>query len=119
MPAASSAGHDEVAGGVPSGLVEPQHGLRALGDGGGYRMVDAGHMMAAATALGASPSSLLRGWEPPKPQGRVPQNMLKFGVGVMLSAFGVFWTVKNWESHGQPATLPFLASSSSSCSQGC
>ena len=26
-----------------------------------------------------------RGW-------RVPENTLKFGVGVMLSAFGVFWT---------------------------
>jgi uncharacterized membrane protein len=23
---------------------------------------------------------------------RVPENTLKFGVGVMLSAFGVFWT---------------------------
>jgi uncharacterized membrane protein len=22
----------------------------------------------------------------------VPENLLKFGVGVMLSAFGVFWT---------------------------
>ena len=24
--------------------------------------------------------------------GRVPENTLKFGVGVMLSAFGVYWT---------------------------
>jgi uncharacterized membrane protein len=27
-----------------------------------------------------------------KPLARVPENSLKFGVGVMLSAFGVFWT---------------------------
>jgi len=27
-----------------------------------------------------------------RPLSRVPENPLKFGVGVMLSAFGVFWT---------------------------
>ncbi|MFI4974048.1 MAG: COG4280 domain-containing protein [Caulobacterales bacterium] len=27
-----------------------------------------------------------------KPLARVPENTLKFGVGVMLSSFGVFWT---------------------------
>jgi uncharacterized membrane protein len=27
-----------------------------------------------------------------KPLSRVPENALKFGVGVLLSAFGVFWT---------------------------
>jgi uncharacterized membrane protein len=27
-----------------------------------------------------------------KPLTRVPENTLKFGVGIMLSAFGVFWT---------------------------
>jgi uncharacterized membrane protein len=27
-----------------------------------------------------------------RPLSRVPENNLKFGVGVMLSAFGVFWT---------------------------
>mgnify|MGYP001031006918 CR=1 FL=1 len=27
-----------------------------------------------------------------KPLSRVPENTMKFGVGVMLSAFGVFWT---------------------------
>jgi Ca2+/H+ antiporter, TMEM165/GDT1 family len=29
-----------------------------------------------------------------KPLARVPENTLKFGVGVMLSAFGVFWTAE-------------------------
>jgi uncharacterized membrane protein len=27
-----------------------------------------------------------------KPLARIPENTLKFGVGVMLSAFGLFWT---------------------------
>jgi uncharacterized membrane protein len=27
-----------------------------------------------------------------RPLSRIPENTLKFGVGVMLSAFGVFWT---------------------------
>ena|SRR5258706_4783765 len=27
-----------------------------------------------------------------RPLTRVPENMLKFAVGVMLSAFGIFWT---------------------------
>lgn len=27
-----------------------------------------------------------------RPLARVPENLLKFGVGVMLSAFGVYWT---------------------------
>ena len=27
-----------------------------------------------------------------KPLARVPENTLKFGVGIMLSSFGVFWT---------------------------
>ena len=27
-----------------------------------------------------------------KPLAKVPENALKFGVGVMLSSFGVFWT---------------------------
>src|SRR5207248_1968782 len=27
-----------------------------------------------------------------QPLTRVPENILKFGVGVMLSAFGVYWT---------------------------
>jgi uncharacterized membrane protein len=27
-----------------------------------------------------------------RPLARVPENTLKFAVGIMLSAFGVFWT---------------------------
>ena len=35
---------------------------------------------------------LLAGIALHKPLSRVPENALKFGVGVMLSAFGVYWT---------------------------
>jgi Ca2+/H+ antiporter, TMEM165/GDT1 family len=42
---------------------------------------------------------------------RVPENTLKFGVGVMLSAFGVFWTGEglgiNWP--GQDIALAAFA----------
>lgn len=45
-----------------------------------------------------------------RPLSRVPENTLKFGVGVMLSAFGVFWTGEglgvDWPGHDL-ALLPF------------
>ena len=38
-----------------------------------------------------------------RPLARVPENLLKFGVGVMLSSFGVFWTGEGlgieWPGH--------------------
>lgn len=47
-----------------------------------------------------------------KPLARVPENTLKFGVGVMLSAFGVFWTGEglgiDWPGHDL-AILAFAA----------
>lgn len=36
-----------------------------------------------------------------KPLSRVPENMMKFSVGLMLSAFGIFWSVE-----GTGATWP-------------
>lgn len=47
---------------------------------------------AAMGALAASIVVLAIGVAVAKPLSRVPENALKFGVGVMLSAFGVFWT---------------------------
>jgi uncharacterized membrane protein len=41
----------------------------------------------AASALVLAIGALIH-----RPLARVPENTLKFGVGVMLSAFGVFWT---------------------------
>lgn len=47
-----------------------------------------------------------------RPLARVPENTLKFGVGIMLSAFGVFWTGEglgvDWPGHDL-ALLVFAA----------
>ena len=47
---------------------------------------------ASLGALAACALVLLIGALIHKPLSRVPENALKFGVGVMLSAFGVYWT---------------------------
>jgi uncharacterized membrane protein len=57
--------------------------------------VGSGHNMlwpAAIGALAACLAVLIIGVLVHKPLSRVPENTLKFFVGVMLSAFGVFWT---------------------------
>ena len=58
---------------------------------------------AALGALGACVAVLAVGAVIHKPLSRVPENSLKFGVGVMLSAFGVFWTGEGlgveWPGH--------------------
>ena len=46
----------------------------------------------AIVALAACVLVLAAGAILHRPLSRVPENALKFGVGVMLSAFGVFWT---------------------------
>jgi uncharacterized membrane protein len=57
--------------------------------------VGAGRRMlwpASIGALAACALVLIVGAIAHRPLARVPENTLKFGVGVMLSAFGVFWT---------------------------
>lgn len=58
---------------------------------------------AAFGALAACLAVLIIGVMVHKPLARVPENTLKFGVGVMLSAFGVFWTGEGlgieWPGH--------------------
>ncbi len=57
--------------------------------------VGAGRGLLGAASLGAAAACALVlafGAVLHKPLSRVPENTLKFGVGVMLSAFGVFWT---------------------------
>jgi len=56
---------------------------------------------AALGALGAFLAVMAVGVVVHKPLARVPENTLKFAVGVMLSSFGVFWT-----SEGLGAPLP-------------
>ncbi len=58
----------------------------ALGSGPGLLVP------ASIGALGALVVVLITGALVHRPLSRVPENALKFGVGVMLSAFGVFWT---------------------------
>jgi uncharacterized membrane protein len=47
-----------------------------------------------------------------RPLAKVPENALKFAVGVMLSAFGLFWTGESlgvdWPG-GDAAILAFIA----------
>ena len=42
------------------------------------------------------------------PLARVPENTLKFAVGVMLTTFGIFWSVEGAGAHwpGDDASLP-------------
>lgn len=77
--------------------------------------VGAGRGLLWPAALGALAACLLVlviGFAVHKPLSRVPENALKFGVGVMLSAFGVFWTGEGlgvqWPGH-DAAILGFAA----------
>jgi uncharacterized membrane protein len=57
--------------------------------------LSAGHGMLIPASAGALAACLLVaavGFVVRRPLARVPENTLKFAVGVMLSAFGVFWT---------------------------
>lgn len=47
---------------------------------------------ASIGAAGAFAAVMILGLLIHKPLARVPENPLKFGVGVMLSSFGIFWT---------------------------
>jgi uncharacterized membrane protein len=57
--------------------------------------VGAGRGLLSAASLGALVACLVVmaiGFVIHRPLARVPENTLKFAVGVMLSAFGIFWT---------------------------
>jgi uncharacterized membrane protein len=57
--------------------------------------LSAGRGMLLPASAGALAACLLVasvGFIVHRPLARVPENTLKFAVGVMLSAFGVFWT---------------------------
>jgi uncharacterized membrane protein len=65
----------------------------------GYAAIGA----AAALVLVAIVGVLVRG-----PLTRVPENTLKFTVGVMLTTFGIFWSAEGTGAHwpGDDASLP-------------
>jgi len=60
---------------------------------------------ASLGALAACVLVLIVGALVHKPLAQVPENTLKFGVGVMLSAFGVFWTGEGLGAHWPGADL--------------
>jgi uncharacterized membrane protein len=66
---------------------------------------------ASLGALAAFVLVLFAGIAVRRPLARVPENTLKFGVGLMLTAFGVFWTGEglgvNWPG-GDLAILGFV-----------
>src|SRR5580704_1336950 len=66
---------------------------------------------ASIGALGAFLVVMAAGLVIHKPLSRVPENTLKFAVGVMLSSFGAFWTAEAMEAPfpGGDLALPVLA----------
>lgn len=74
--------------------------------------VGAGHGLLVPAALGALGACLLvlaAGALVHRPLARVPENTLKFGVGVMLAAFGTFWTGEGLGVDWPGADLAILA----------
>ncbi|MCR8722938.1 COG4280 domain-containing protein [Frigidibacter sp. ROC022] len=74
--------------------------------------VGAGRGQLGPAALGAGLACLLVlaiGAALHRPLAKVPENTLKFGVGVMLSAFGVFWTGEGLGVHWPGADLALVA----------
>ncbi|MCY0150946.1 TMEM165/GDT1 family protein [Hoeflea alexandrii] len=63
---------------------------------------------ASLGALAACALVLIVGAAVHKPLSQVPENTLKFGVGVMLSAFGVFWTGEGLGAEWPGADLALL-----------
>ena len=81
----------------------------AVGAGRGLLGLASAALLAACVVVAAVGAAIHR------PLARVPENALKFAVGVMLSAFGLFWTgEKPWRRIGRAATRP--SSPLSSCS---
>jgi len=66
--------------------------------------------LAAAAALAAVVLVAAAGFAVKAPLARVPENTLKFVVGVMLSSFGMFWGVEGAGAHwpGNDASLLVL-----------
>jgi uncharacterized membrane protein len=73
--------------------------------------VGAGRGLLFPASLGALAACLLViviGFAVHRPLARVPENTLKFAIGVMLSAFGVFWTGEGLGVHWPGEDLSIL-----------
>jgi uncharacterized membrane protein len=74
--------------------------------------VGAGHGLLVPASIGALAACLLVsgiGLIVHRPLARVPENALKFAVGVMLSAFGMFWTGEGLRVGWPGADLAIIA----------
>jgi uncharacterized membrane protein len=67
----------------------------------GYAAIGAAAALVLVTIVGI----YVRG-----PLTRVPENTLKFAVGIMLTSFGTFWSAEGAGAHwpGDDASLPFV-----------
>jgi uncharacterized membrane protein len=76
--------------------------------------------LAAAAALVAVLAVALAGVLAHAPLARVPENTLKFGVGVMLTSFGIFWGAEGAGSHwpGGDAALLAIVPATLACALG-
>lgn len=72
-----------------------------------------GHMLVPASVAAAAAGAvvILLGVAVHKPLAQVPENTLKFAVGLILSAFGVFWIGEGLRLHwpGKDLSVPGLA----------
>jgi uncharacterized membrane protein len=74
--------------------------------------IGAAHRLIVPAAIGATAACVLVmaiGAIVHRPLARVPENTLKFGVGVMLAAFGTFWTGEGLGVEWPGADLSILA----------
>ena len=69
--------------------------------------------LAVLAALAAALVVVVAGVAAHRPLARVPENTLKYIVGVMLTSFGIFWGTEGAGGAGPPVTPPFRRSSSS------
>jgi uncharacterized membrane protein len=65
--------------------------------------------LAAAAAAVAVAAVVLVGFAVHAPLARVPENTLKFGVGVMLTSFGIFWGAEGAGAHWPGGDAALLA----------
>ena len=71
---------------------------------------------AAVAVLGVAAAGVLAH----APLSRVPENTLKFGVGVMLTSFGIFWGAEGAGAHwpGGEAALLVIVPATLACALG-
>ena len=64
-----------------------------------------------SASFGAALACLLvigLGWLAHRPLTKTPENWFKFSVGVLLTSFGLFWTVEGLEIHWPGGDMAFI-----------